>query len=117
MSDAATQKLAEILYASSNLLALPFEKSFNPTPYIKILDDNWPVAFAIVTVYLLVIFGGQHIMKDYKPFDLRLSLASWNAFLCVFSFLGMIRTVSPKIIRFYAVEFFFYFLINSLYDI
>ena len=32
-------------------------------------------------------------MDKYKAFDLRLPLAAWNAFLCTFSFIGMMRTV------------------------
>jgi len=32
-------------------------------------------------------------MDQYKAFDLRIPLAAWNAFLCVFSFIGMCRTL------------------------
>ena len=28
-----------------------------------------------------------------KPYDLRVTIAIWNAFLCVFSFIGMCRTI------------------------
>jgi len=31
--------------------------------------------------------------KQEKPFDLRIPLAAWNALLCVFSFIGMLKTM------------------------
>lgn len=92
-ADVAAQKLSQFLYATSNFMALPIEKSFEPMPYVNWMGAHWHVAAALVIGYVTVIFGGQHIMKDYKPFDLRLALASWNALLCVFSFMGMCRTV------------------------
>lgn len=88
-----TQQIADVLSSSTKVLATPYELAFNPNPAIEFASNNWPLAFGLVAGYLLFIFGVQHIMKDRKPFDLRLPLAAWNALLCIFSFIGMARTV------------------------
>lgn len=89
--------LARVLYGASNFLALPIEKNFHPKASIEFAANNWPLCAGILVTYLVVIFGGQYLMKDRKAFDLRLPLAGWNAFLCLFSFIGMCRTVrSPN---------------------
>lgn len=46
-----------------------------------------------MVVYVITIFGGQRIMKNYKPFNLRMPLAYWNLLLSVFSFIGVSRVV------------------------
>lgn len=77
-----------------NFIALPVERNFTPTLTVKFAADNWPIAVGIVVAYLLFITAGSMIMaKQEKAFDLRLQLAAWNAFLCVFSFIGMCKTV------------------------
>ena len=94
MSDIMSQKFGEMLIYMSNALALPFEKNFHPLPAVNFAGDNWWLCFTLVAAYLVFIFGGKMVMENYKPFDLRLPLAAWNAFLCIFSFIGMCRTVS-----------------------
>lgn len=48
----------------------------------------------IISAYLLIISVGSKLMSSReKPFDLRMPLAAWNAFLCIFSFMGMMRTM------------------------
>ena len=93
MTDLVTKRFGELLIASSNLLALPIERNFHPDAAVNFARNNWPLAFGIVIAYLIFISAGSVIMKDYKPFELRLPLAGWNALLCVFSFIGMCRTV------------------------
>jgi len=86
-------KLAETLMAAPSFMALPMEKSFNPAKYVEFTGNNWPLCIGIVAVYMVFITAGSAIMaKMEKPFDLRLPLAAWNAFLCVFSFIGMLKT-------------------------
>lgn len=78
-----------------------FEREFVSAPGVKFAADNWPLAIAIVIIYLMGIQIGQAQMsKRAKPFDLKYPLAAWNAFLCIFSFIGMCKTVSSFIFRF-----------------
>jgi hypothetical protein len=86
--------LSKNLMASSNILALPFERNFDPTATVSFASNNWSLVIGIVVGYVAFITIGSMIMaKQAKPFDLRLPLAGWNAFLCVFSFIGMLKTV------------------------
>jgi len=89
--------LSENLMASSKLIALPIETDFLPTATVDFAANNWPLAIGIVLAYVAFITVGSMVMdKQAKPFDLRLPLAGWNALLCVFSFIGMLKTVSLK---------------------
>jgi elongation of very long chain fatty acids protein 6 len=86
--------MAEILYAIPHVLATPIEKNFTPEVTVNFAKNNWSVAFGCVVGYLLFITVGAKIMeKVEKPFNLRFQLACWNAFLCTFSFIGMVKTV------------------------
>ena len=88
--------LSQNLMASSKLIALPIETDFSPTATVDFAANNWPLAIGIVLAYVAFITVGSMVMaKQAKPFDLRLPLAGWNALLCVFSFIGMLKTVSP----------------------
>ena len=89
-----TSKIAETLIASTNFLALPIERDFRPEPFIDFAKNNWALAIGLVVAYMVFISAGSAVMKSRNAFDLRLPLAGWNAFLCIFSFLGMCRTVS-----------------------
>lgn len=91
MVNAATQKVANFLFASSSFLALPFESKFDPSVTVGFAAENWRLAFYIVAIYMLFITIGPKLMN--KPFSLQLPLALWNAFLCFFSFIGMCRTM------------------------
>jgi hypothetical protein len=46
-----------------------------------------------VIVYVVAIFGGQRLMRRREAFDLKYTLAYWNLFLSIFSFIGMARVV------------------------
>jgi hypothetical protein len=74
-------------------LHLPFEMSFHPRAAIDFAKNHWEVPVLCLAAYALFCYFGQKVMKDRKPFNLQLSLALWNLFLSVFSFIGMIRTV------------------------
>jgi len=52
-------------------------------------------------VYVVVIFGGQAIMRDKEPFDLKWPLAFWNLLLSVFSWIGAFRVVPHFFILLY----------------
>lgn len=86
--------LSQNLMTSSQLLATPFERTFHPSTTVQFAANNWPLAIGIVTAYVAFItLGSMAMSKMEKPFDLRLPLAAWNALLCVFSFIGMLKTV------------------------
>lgn len=91
---AIVQRFGEFLLSSSSALALPIEKEFDSAYLTNWASNNYVLCFSIIAAYLVVISAGSVIMDKYKPFDLRLPLAAWNAFLCVFSFIGMCKTVS-----------------------
>lgn len=101
MSVLTTQQLADALYNASELFASPMEKNFSPDAIIDLTANNWPFCIGCVVIYCLVIFLGPIIMKDRPAFDLRLPLAAWNAFLSLFSFIGMCRTVSSFVLYYF----------------
>ena len=92
--DAQTLRLAKGLVWASELLSTPFEKHFTPENSVGWAADHYVIPVVLVSLYLAFCFFGQQLMRNFNAFDLRLPLAGWNAFLCLFSFLGMCRTVS-----------------------
>ena len=91
--DRPTRIISELLVGASELLALPYERTFSPVHITTWAGKHWEIPIIAVVAYLAFCFGGKYIMSNYNAFDLRLPLAGWNAFLCLFSFLGMCRTV------------------------
>lgn len=91
------RRLAEVLLWTSELLSTPVERHFSPTKFTDFAARHWEIPTAAVVLYLIFCFGGKRVMDNFSAFDLRLPLAGWNAFLCLFSFLGMCRTVRKKI--------------------
>ncbi len=89
-----TEQISDLLISSTRFLATPYELSFDSNPPVEFATNNWPLAFGLVTSYVIFIFGAKYVMKDREPFDLRIPLAMWNALLRIFSFIGMFRTVS-----------------------
>ena len=87
------EEFAKILYKISSFATTQYEKDFVPDSSIKFASDNALLPLVLVTLYMLFCFFGSKVMKSRKEFDLRLTLAAWNAFLSAFSFFGMIRTV------------------------
>lgn len=86
--------LAEGLIFASELLSTPYERSFVPTAFTDFAANHWSVPLVLTALYVSFCYFGQQVMRNFNAFDLRLPLAGWNAFLCLFSFLGMVRTVS-----------------------
>ena len=81
------------------------------------MEDHWvAVCLWASSLYLLLIFGGQHLMADRQhirdtgarvnarccrePFHLRRPLMAWNLVLAVFSILGAARTLPEFIFTF-----------------
>ena len=75
-------------------MSFDFERNHAAEPYVAWSLKNWPLAISIVIIYLMAIqIGTAYIAKLKTPFDLKYPLACWNALLCVFSFVGMCKTV------------------------
>lgn len=71
----------------------PFERDFDPLTVQRWATDNYPVVLTISVVYLLSVYFGRLYMKNRKPYDLKIWLARWSAFLAAFSLLAFIRMV------------------------
>ena len=78
--------LGEYLYTS-------YEKNFLAGPGITWVKAHPWTPSLICVAYLALVFGGQRVMRDRKPFKLVNTLALWNFSLSLFSFLGASRTV------------------------
>lgn len=83
-----------------------FEKNFDPLPVLDFMvKNNYVIPVVSVLAYVLFIFFGTMLMKDKKPFDLKLPLAAWNLFLSLFSFYGAVRTVPHMVHRVATLSF------------
>ncbi|XP_073541933.1 very long chain fatty acid elongase 6-like [Phyllobates terribilis] len=69
-----------------------FEKIFDDQKAIQWMQENWNKAFFLSLLYAALIFGGQHVMKERKRFELRKPLVLWSLSLAIFSVIGAIRT-------------------------
>ena len=87
------EEFAKVLLKISNFATTQYEKDFTPEKFIKFANDYSFLPIVLVAVYMLFCFFGSKVMKNCKEFDLRLTLAAWNALLSGFSFIGMFRTV------------------------
>jgi len=96
-SSAVMSSLSNVISALNsipNMFATDFEKNFDPAVTVEFTANHWNVAIIAVVVYLSMVAFGPGIMSARKPFDLKYPLAAWNALLCAFSAVGMVRTVS-----------------------
>ncbi|NXY62713.1 ELOV6 protein, partial [Callaeas wilsoni] len=48
-------------------------------------------SFIFSVIYIILIFGIQHFMKERRPFDLRAPLALWSFSMTLFSFIAACR--------------------------
>jgi len=78
-----------------------FEQEFEHSVVRVWMEENWrPVCAWASGIYLLLIFGGQLIMANRQPFQLRGPLVAWNIMLAVFSITGAARTFPEFIYTF-----------------
>ena len=68
------------------------ESSYDMEYMHGVITNNFPFFSGCVVSYLLMCYVGPRLMESRKAFDLRALLALWNAFLCLFSTIGMLRT-------------------------
>jgi hypothetical protein len=102
MVAAVTPSLREEIPALSFLYPFEWENKWQMTWQSDFCWESMGHAVILCGCYAVMCFGGRWIMKDRKPFDLRIPLALWNLFLATFSFIGCIRTVP--------------FLLNTIYQ-
>ncbi|XP_074928969.1 very long chain fatty acid elongase 3 isoform X2 [Chelonoidis abingdonii] len=82
----------------ANLSALPrpqeydFERHFDELQAIQWMRENWRKSFSFALAYMLLIFGGQHVMKQRRGYNLRKPLVLWSLSLALFSIIGTLRT-------------------------
>ena len=75
-----------------------YERNFQSSQAIAFAAENWALVSAIVIIYLMAIqIGTAFMARREKAFDLKYLLAAWNGFLCIFSFIGMCKTVSQLV--------------------
>lgn len=85
-------------FSPNYTVEFPFEKNFQHTWTKQWMINYWHTSFYAVAIYLVVIFGGQLIMKNRQAFRLKLLLTVWNTSLAVFSIIGAFRTV-PELVH------------------
>jgi elongation of very long chain fatty acids protein 6 len=91
----------DILYTSPSgfnyTYLLPFEQHYlsneNRKDRLNWQEKHWHYVLYMSVAYIATIFGLKYIMKNRKPFELRILLIIWNLGLAVFSILGAARCV------------------------
>mmetsp|Transcript_14786 Transcript_14786/g.17607 ORF Transcript_14786/g.17607 Transcript_14786/m.17607 type:complete len:301 (+) Transcript_14786:48-950(+) len=81
-------------------LYLPFERNYDTSAGVEFTREHWVLPIVVVTAYMAAVYFGQKYMATRERLDLRYKLAGWNAFLCLFSFAGAMRTVPDLLYRF-----------------
>lgn len=89
-----------------------WEITFNTVPYVCWANEHMNLAYGICIAYLLLIFGGQYVLKNYKPYGLRSVLSAWNLFLSIFSLIGFLRTAPHLFYYMYARDKGFYYSVS-----
>jgi len=74
------------------------EKCSNSVKFLHWAQEHPMVPIVAVTVYAISIYWGNQTMKTKEPFQWRMSMALWNLFLSIFSFMCMIR-VTPHLLH------------------
>lgn len=64
-------------------------------------DLKWDAAVCAVICYGIFILVGLQVMKTREKFELRRPLQLWNLMLCLFSFMGAIRTMPHLVLTIY----------------
>ncbi|POI27034.1 hypothetical protein CIB84_009216 [Bambusicola thoracicus] len=68
------------------------EQGFNVREAIGWMRENWHASFLFAVAYVILIFGGQYLMKEKRGYKLRMPLALWSLGLALFSAIGTHRT-------------------------
>jgi elongation of very long chain fatty acids protein 6 len=86
-------KVSDILFQIPHVLETKFERDFDVTNTVQFAKEHYIIPFTLVSIYMVFCFFGVKKMREREPFDLRYPLALWNAFLSIFSFIGLLKTV------------------------
>jgi len=71
-----------------------FENNYNPDTVLHWMGRHWEVPIIAIVLYVAVITAGPKMMeRSGLKLNLRYPIATWNALLSIFSFIGMMRTV------------------------
>ncbi|NXK38464.1 ELOV6 protein, partial [Piprites chloris] len=68
-----------------------FEKNFNQLAARKWMMENWHKSLIFAAIYLILVFGIQHLMKERRAYNLRTPLTLWSFSLALFSVIGAWR--------------------------
>ncbi|KAG7492565.1 hypothetical protein MATL_G00015720 [Megalops atlanticus] len=71
-----------------------FERRFDESVAIEWMQENWSKSFVFCGLYVALVFGGQHFMRERQKLELRRPLALWSLSLAIFSIIGAVRTGS-----------------------
>ncbi|XP_026172271.1 elongation of very long chain fatty acids protein 6-like [Mastacembelus armatus] len=77
---------------ASSLAEFDFERRFDERRALKWIQENWSKAFLLCGLYVVLVFGGQHFMRERPKLNLRKPLVLWSLGLAVFSIIGTLRT-------------------------
>ncbi|CAB9506589.1 of very long chain fatty acids protein 6 [Seminavis robusta] len=70
-----------------------FEKYRDPLPALHWMQDRPFIPIVAVILYGIGIYYGPKLMENRESWNCKKTLAAWNLFLSVFSFMGAARTV------------------------
>lgn len=91
-----------------------FEVNFDKDHNRRWMNRNWHTSVYWVGLYMLVVFGGQAVMAQRRPFRLTRALQVWNVLLAVFSVVGACRTI-PELMHVLREFGFFHSVCNNSY--
>ena len=80
-----------------------WEYTFDSGPARQFMIEKWWLSIVASFVYLIVVFGGRHIMADKAAFKLDGILSLWNLALSTFSVCGMLRLV-PHVLHLWSTH-------------
>jgi len=84
-------------YPTISLFYTKYEQNFNPMKTLTIMQDNPSLPIAGVVAYCAFCIFGKMYMKSRDPWQWRKILAVWNLSLCIFSWMGAMRT-APQLV-------------------
>ncbi|CAH0493807.1 unnamed protein product [Peronospora farinosa] len=96
-----TPKLHDEVPALSWMFPFQYERDWEVSWELDFCKDSLLMVVSLSAAYCFLCFAGRRIMRDLKPFNLKVALALWNLGLAMFSAIGAFRTVP--------------FLINTMY--
>nr|XP_020460440.1 elongation of very long chain fatty acids protein 6-like [Monopterus albus] len=86
-SDFKTMNGSEVVTA-----VYDFERHFDQRRALQWMQENWTTSFAFCGLYVVLVFGGQHYMRERPKLNLRWLMVLWSFSLAIFSIMGASRT-------------------------